>query len=82
MATAQLREAWSPKDLPILYKKGHLRTKSQICYCVLADLSDFEDDLTLRSILAAIIESAFCIFFCLFQTNDFDKSTVAILLSV
>jgi hypothetical protein len=78
MSTARLEEAWpKSKKVPVLYRNGHRRTEKQIGCCVLADLSRFDEDQIMSSILATIFEAAFCIFFGSFQINNYDNSWAA-----
>lgn len=78
MSTARLEEAWpKSKKVPVLYRNGHRRTEKQIGCCVLADLSRFDEDQIMSSILTTIFEAAFCIFFGSFQINNYDNSWAA-----
>jgi hypothetical protein len=47
---------------------------SQIHRRLVADLSEFSDDIVV-SLILSIIEAAFCVYFDIFKVNNFDKSS-------
>ena len=58
---------------PVFYEAARKRLKTDRSRYVLADLTRFQDDITVHSLLATVLESAFCIFFKTFQINNFDS---------
>ena len=58
---------------PVFYEVARNRLKTDRSRCILVDLTRFQDDPTVHSLLATVLEFAFCVFFKTFQTNNFDS---------